>query len=228
MSRDLPIIFSGPMVRAILDGRKTMTRRVLKPQPPAIVTRLIGPETYHPVAVDRRGDEVPGKPIFGVYDEDGGFGTRVAFQPGQRLWVREAHALDGEAVWYREGHAEAQSKGPRVDVRWRPSIHMPRWACRITIEVGQVRVRRLQDISRDDAMAEGIVQTWGDFMGDPPDWAVASINDHGDASGSHIYDNRTSVQNFRRLWEHINGPGSWEANPWVVALTFRRVGQERA
>lgn len=103
---------------------------------------------------------------------------------------------------------------------WTPSIYMPRWASRLTLIVTDVRVQRLQDIGRDDAMAEGIVQTWGDFMGDPPEWAVASINRHGDASGSHIYDNRTSVENYRELWNHINGTGSWDANPWVVAYTF--------
>jgi hypothetical protein len=205
-----PILFSGPMVRAILDGRKTQTRRVLKPQPPAGVSRLIGPEVYCPVAVDRHGDEYEGKPIFGVYDEDGEFGTAIRFQPGDRLWVREAHAMIGPAICYRAEHEEASSGGPRVDVAWRPSIHMPRWASRITLEVTGVKVERLQDISEADARAEGCSGCLGPNPDFPDEW------------------DPSPQEEFRDLWNSINGPGSWDADPWVVAIAFRVLSREQA
>jgi len=238
-----PIIFSAPMVRALLEGRKTQTRRVLS-------TR----NTY------RDGAPWGGQPKWGTHDWNDAFVDpgpspagnpgpylKVAYPegetrhriyplyaPGDRLWVREAWGINhyeymraipkerpkdlpDDHLSYRATECDSEIL---AELRYRPSIHMPRWASRITLAVTEVRVQRLQDISRDDAMAEGIVQTWGDFMGDPPEWAVASINRHGDASGSHIYDNRTSVENFRELWSHINGPGSWDANPWVAAISF--------
>lgn len=224
MSRDLPILFSGSMVRAILreieqpGTGKTQTRRVLKPLPRRTIffdQATAGQEQFQ----------------------------EPRYSAGDRLYVREAHYLtdDGDyeqAVFAADTDAVAdhlatitrlESSHPTVDwsrhKRLRQSIHMPRWASRITLIVTSVRVQRLQKISREDAMAEGVVQTWGDFMGEPPMWAVASINRHGDASGSHIYDNRTSVENFRELWNHINadrGHG-WDANPWVAAYTFQPI-----
>lgn len=138
--------------------------------------------------------------------------SRAPISVGDRLWIREtlransndqgarwlSYATDGKDVWPLTEWTKARDSIP--------SIHMPRWASRITLIVTDVRVQRLQEISREDAMAEGVVQTWGDFMGEPPEWAVASINRHGDASGSHLYDNRTSVENFREMWDHINVP----------------------
>ena len=224
-----PIIFSAPMVRALLEGRKTQTRRILKLQPEAADCIEAHPDHANEFSPWRGGERL--------------HSIVVPFAKGDRLWVREncrGEELDSglDGVRYKADdvfvpientqragidwlalHTYRGHRGSCVGP-WVPSIHMPRWASRITLAVTEVRVQRLQDISRDDAMAEGIVQTWGDFMGDPPEWAVASINRHGDASGSHIYDNRTSVANFRELWSHINGPGSWDANPWVAAISF--------
>lgn len=202
-----PILFSGPMVRALLDGRKTQTRRIVKGLT---------------IAADR------------VHPNDGGsLGARVftdgeAVQqvrcpygvPGDTLWGRETHAIynthgqhradglrwgpwgglptmisdDGTKIaYFREGFDRCDPG------RWRPSIHMPRWASRLTLAITEVRVERLQDISEADAEAEGVqipalVPILGAF------WS--------------------SRDGYARLWESINGKGSWAANPWVWAVTF--------
>ena len=178
-----PIIFSTPMVQALLAGRKTQTRRLLKPQP-----HLISSPT--------------GESYIGV----DGKGHHIRFAPDDLLWVREAFAFvpptayrastgvesrwnpndDYEAAVYRAGW-ERSKPG-----RWKSSIHMPRWASRLTLLVTEVRVQRLQGISEEDAIAEGMLPQWG------PTAAFA----------------------FRRTWESLHGPGSWEANPWVAAISF--------
>jgi hypothetical protein len=173
------ILFSGPMVRAILEGRKTMTRRVVKPQP-----------------VDIHGSAFM-KTIKCPYGK-----------PGDRIWVRETFRREdlGEKVWYRADWNEKDAKELFIDQSggWKPSIFMPRWASRITLEITNVRVERLQGISQDDAKVEGA---------DGIDWG------HGrDYGGPPDY-----IGGFKRLWESINGPGSWTANPWVWVVEFRRV-----
>lgn len=173
--KECPIIFSGPMVRAILDGRKTQTRRIIKPQP---------------VSADDKIDAL------------------FKFWIADVLWVREAHAFmprnayalpkiasptDADmAAYYREGFDRSGK------IIWRPSIHMPRWASRITLKVTGVNVERLQDISRGDAMDEGCPHPNMQDGPNPRDW-------------------------FSTLWGSIHGPGSWESNPWVCAITFERV-----
>ncbi|MCA3371639.1 MAG: hypothetical protein INF89_19310 [Roseomonas sp.] len=175
-----PIPFKGEMVRAILDGRKTQTRRIMKvqPWPDALVTV----EHYHPTVIDRYGDMQPGKETFGAHWDDGEYGLKSPYgQPGDQLWVREAcwaeSTFDGDGVRYPADHvwriientqeaSEAWCKlaryggdaaldnqtntGMRV-----PPIHMPRWASRITLRITDIRVERLQDISDADAQAEG-------------------------------------------------------------------------
>jgi hypothetical protein len=98
--------------------------------------------------------------------------------------------------------------------QWKPSIHMPRWASRITLEVVSVRVERLQDISEEDAMSESIES-----------WEERGVDDAQDyyrdyVTGGHVYNAKDS---FRSLWQSINGPGSWEANPWVWVVEFKRI-----
>jgi hypothetical protein len=201
---DRSILFSTEMVRAILDGRKTQTRRVMKVQPCS--DELVTVEHYHLTVIDRHGDMQPGKEIFGAHWNDGEQGLRCPYgAPGDTLWVREAHAISANPdlkPWYRLDHEEARSLGPRVDVKWRPSIHMPRWASRITLRITDVRVERLQDVTEDDARAEGC---------DPvvhPDGAV---------------DCGTRKTTFAKLWNKINGPGAWGDNPWVWVISFERV-----
>jgi hypothetical protein len=207
-----PILFNAPMVRAILAGTKTQTRRVVKAAPEGWAP--IGPEVFSPTVVDRHGDEQPGPDAYGAGNEDGSEWIRCPYgQPEDRLWVRETWARDDEdgALMYRadlgrDMNADAWEQGriegvPRC--RWRPSIHMPRWASRIALEITGVRVERLQDISDADAKAEGCPGGHG------------AIKGYGYSA--------TSVEHYRTLWEQINGPGSWDANPWVWVVGFRRV-----
>lgn len=197
--RERPILFSGPMVRVILAGAKTQTRRALAPDlfisSGGAVVRMasVGPATT------------------GIQEAHCPYWRR----PGDALWVRETWARDDEdgCMMYRadlgrDASADAWEQGriegvPRY--RWRPSIHMPRWASRITLEVTSVRVERLQDISEADALAEGIVETRGGF-GLP------------DGSHYHAADPRIS---YWSLWDAINGAGSSERDPWVWAVAFR-------
>jgi hypothetical protein len=168
-----PIIFSGPMVRSILDGRKTQTRRVVKYKANAEEG-----STVHP-------HECPFGPV------------------GTRLWVRETWRLPAGAPI---GWVDYKADDDRVGFKWRPSIFMPRWASRITLEVMGVKVERLQDISEADTMAEGV---------DLSNELYPNIN----AS----YKARIK---FMTLWNSINGkkPGrAWVDNPFVWAITFRRL-----
>lgn len=231
MSTDIkerPILFSAPMVRAILDGRKTMARGVVRPQPDDI--KPLGPP--HALMVPYRiGKEVPDMPGVRVHEP-----IRCPFgKPGDRLWVRETWALigndDGHPVDSNGtlcGEKDAQriyradatpapyglESLPNLvgdfDGRWTPSIHMPRWASRLTLEVTDVRVERLQDISEADAIAEGI-----------------EVREDLYRYRNYLLDGRwciSPVDSFRSLWNSINGPGSWEANPWVWVVAFKRQG----
>lgn len=193
---DRPIVFSAPMIRALLDGRKTQTRRVLKPQPYEFDGRWW--------VVDRHSGDCH----LDMWAR-GDVGCRPYF-PGDRLWVRETFAFDddGHEEWplYRADGATLPTLHPnRKPARWRPSIHMPRWASRLTLIVTGVRVQRVQDISEEDAVAEGAERL--------------AMDDDGKF---YQHDAGTHRTGFAGLWEHLNGPRGfgWDANPWVVALTF--------
>lgn len=185
MIKERPILFNAPMVRAVLDGRKTQTRRICKQ------------------AEVEEGDELFSCP----------YG-----KPGDRLWVREAWGIANcwltydeptdppRCIAYRADHA-ARCFDPEYDVntddwgwdamKWKPSIHMPRWASRITLEITDVRVERLQEISRGDALAEGCPFANMSEGPDPRKW-------------------------YTDLWTEINGASSWDANPWVWVIEFKR------
>lgn len=239
--RERPIIFGAPMIRALLDGRKTQTRRVLKPQPDT--SSISAP--FHP---EPRGG---GRWVFMARADLPGYSFathdfRLRFEIGDRLWVREAHYLtddgDYERAVYAVDAAEvekhlayfaAQRGFPDALVkhhtRLRSPIHMPRWASRITLTVSDVRVERLQAISEEDAIAEGVELPGAER--DDHDWSICpkcgGTGLHG-ALGDHLgymevdcYECDTARKRFRHLWEHINGPGSWQADPWISAITFR-------
>ena len=210
--KERPILFSGPMVRALLTGTKTQTRRIAKP-------------VRHPDLgnVYTAGALVLEHEPQHVIDRACPYG-----QPGDRLWVRETWnwfdpetipasrvgnrapftGCQGErAIFWSAAYAadgNIPSPGYGKGNYWRPSIHMPRWASRITLEVTGVHLERLQDISVADALAEG-VNVHPYHHGKPP---------------TSIY---SPVQAYRDLWEQINGAGSWEANPWVWAVEFKRL-----
>jgi hypothetical protein len=201
-TREKPILFSSPMVKAILDGRKTQTRRIMKPQPEHFeqyphwrwTTPQLRKDGLGPFAIDS-GDR-PG--IFGKY------------VPGETLWVRETwgprteQGKPVESRHYVKYRADFIDDSPPADGmdwhtyedKWRPSIFMPRWASRITLELTDVHVERVQDITGDDCLLEGIKP-----QGIGSDMAMVAA--------------------FRELWESINGKGSWESNPWVWVVSFR-------
>ncbi|CAB4140336.1 hypothetical protein UFOVP669_26 [uncultured Caudovirales phage] len=231
--RERPILFSGPMVRALLDGSKTQTRRVVK------LPRLNPLGTWEPTRFGgpgggrlASGAEIPEHAA--IWHTRTGETIACPYgQPGDRLWVREAFAFtdahepayEGSieyradnkswAVSQRELHDVPHNCDPRpFDGPWKPSIHMPRWASRITLEVTAVRVERLQDISEADAIAEGIERV-EDFFGCPC-WKC-----YGEESDVVAPDD--PIGSYRSLWEQLNGPGSWDANPWAWVVEFRRI-----
>ena len=187
---DRPIIFSAPMVRALLEGRKTQTRRVLKP--PYGMLEYLPDRTWRPIC--------------------------TKFFKCDRLYVREAHALVPASA-YRMSEGVQQVIDPtdrdraciyaegweRSKPRWRPSIHMPRWASRLTLIVTDVRVQMLQEISAADSIAEGVQCATCEAM------SASACNGRGCFA---------SVAAFQDLWNSLHGPDAWDANPWVVALTF--------
>lgn len=213
---DRPILFNDAMVRAILNGTKTQTRRIVKPPFAADAVPVEMPAT-DPVG----GWVVPGHS--GVWWCEAAANAddvrRCPYgKPGDRLWVRETWARDDEdgCLMYRadigsDVNADAWQQGRREGVqryRWRPSIHMARWASRITLEVTGVRVERLQQISEADAIAEGVT----------PNWAPGCSGRLMEAVGGFSF--RPAASAYAALWESINGPGSWDANPWVWVVQF--------
>ena len=200
-----PILFSAPMVRAILAGAKTQTRRVVKPQPADDIAPHAFPNReYQGWMSSLRHEHGHQTAHFCPYG-----------QPGDRLWVREAFA--GSIAYERNGYPPKEwgnkiwyiADGEPRSGQWtlpRPSIHMPRALSRITLEVTGVRVERLQDISEADAQAEGA----------PSADLVSGRECIFPHQGTYRW-------GFRLLWESINGPGSWDANPWMWCVEFRRV-----
>ena len=221
--KEKPMLFIGPMVRATLEDRKNQTRRVMKNQPP------------FPWKTEIHGDS--------LFVLDGGWKKfcKVPHPAGSRIWVKETWATAssdaGPCVCYRADcgriyvdehfgfqkvYHDSSSKHlwanwardleSGVEGKWRPSIFMPRWASRINLEVTEVRVERLQEITRKDAEAEGVCT---DDYFDRLEHAESCA-----PPGSILPSPRSEYQ---RLWNQINGPGSWDQNPWVWVYTFRRV-----
>lgn len=204
--KDRPILFSAPMVRALLAGNKTQTRRTLKLRPGFDLEQRDDGQWWPWAEHPERCDDVWMDCPYG--------------QPGDRLWVREAWRVIDVAdcfapreitaahrIWFE---ADGQHKPPAG--RYRPGMFMPRWASRITLEVSGVRVERLQDISEADAQAEGTTP-----IPDPWDHVRLACADIG-CSGPQPH-----RLGFRELWRDINGPDSWDPNPWVWVVEFKRV-----
>jgi hypothetical protein len=233
--KEHPILFSDPMVRAILDGSKTQTRRVVKPQP----------------YIDEQGNFCWNGYCFGQ-DRNGPLVQAIASpvpssktkrvrcpygQPGDQLWVREAWrtyaSLDdvrpsaivpGAGIQYEAGGSNVHGAHSLHGMgKLRPSMFMPRWASRIQLEITGIRVERLLDIREDDAMAEGIRR----FDDIPVGPMTASLRiaqpDRFSAFEPENTDQclGTARNAFCNLWESINGPGSCDANPWVWVVEFK-------
>lgn len=225
---DRPILFSAPMVRALLDRRKTQTRRILKapvPQAPAL-------DNVHPAHVAKHAvpyldaycsanrtrlnpRDMSSKWCWWTRDDRQCLPVfDVRYTPGDRLWVKESWRTEARhdrikpielardaLISFDADYDEEPNDGCRG--RNRVSIHMPRWASRLTLTVTGVRVQRLQEISLNDAWAEGCeIRQF---------WLFGANQEERNNIGRNVY---------RSLWEDINGAGSWSANPWIVAITF--------
>jgi hypothetical protein len=220
------ILFSAPMVRAILTGEKTQTRRALKPQPPEDDMPLAC-EMFTPSVIRANGEmDAADVDVFGTYGEEWSLKCPYG-APGDRLWVRETWAPqsidargDHDDDWKRAAE-DARTHKPwssiiyradgwndvvRPHEQWHPSILMPRWASRITLEVVSVRVERVQDISDADIAAEGVT---------PQALLALGLTPITAASPPHL--------RWKYGWMAINGVESWDANPWVWVIEFRRV-----
>lgn len=248
--KERAILFSGPMVRAILEGRKTQTRRVMKHQPPSAAYQLA---TCISTTGDRKNKGKQhwiklSESAYSVSDSTHPYFSCPFGKRGDRLWVRETFQefFDDEIPAGRtravRGHMGIPGHPNRIsyvayradgeipesaeygEALWRPSIFMPRWASRITLEVTAVRVERLQNISAEDAIAEGLKDLTKDGQrvkyGIPDSDGLPGNDD----TGWHWADWRISlIDAYQHLWESINGPGSWAANPWVWVVEFKRV-----
>jgi hypothetical protein len=234
--QERPILFSAPMVRAILEGRKTQTRRIMKAPPIAVKPHASDVNLYmdngQPITewywfdlktsalleiIRPRRREKPTKAklqraeqFLSAHHPAGGWWAidEVAAmcpygQPGDRLWVRETWKPHPDPVNNSPIIYKATDGGCWPDLPWRPSIHMPRWASRITLEIADIRVERLHDISVADCIAEGAAGGHGAI----PGYAYAT----------------TPLEHYRHIWGSINGPGSWAVNPWVWVLEFKMI-----
>lgn len=238
--KERPILFSAPMVRAILNGSKTQTRRVLKPQPDWLQEvshcNYIGPFAY---PIGYLGQQC-GCPLFIDGRKDRHYGIRNHYGDlGDRLWVKETwtgtHYLEGNDVHlvYSADGAERCIASPDGYVlpkaaakvgKWVTPLFMPRWASRITLEITDLRVQRLQEISEEDALAEGC----SPHLVTEQDIADMQISD----SAPHIKElarilgpgQFTAKHQFSNLWDKINASKfPWKSNLWVWAISFKRV-----
>lgn len=227
-SKERQVLFTAPMVRAILGGQKTVTRRVIKPQPTLETEEWV---------LDAGGTEKwlgsGPSPATGGTRQTWGWATCPHGKPGDQLWVREAWVADaqvnevaprdlsqGEPILYPADGAMRQTGCSLIAPgKTRPSIHMPRWVCRLLLEITDVRVERLQDGDGETAfesryLAEGINQIH-----------------HGDGAFAYHALNKEPLPGnwchpedaFKELWNSINGVGAWESNPWVWVVEFKRV-----
>lgn len=212
--RERPIPFSAPMVRAILAGTKTQTRRAVKPAPQMVTDRSIRPWEGDQAALlqlllqskrgcpyGEPGDQLWVREAFrftDVFDADSPcrVGERCVNAGYRKPWAPLHFEADGQrANWQHTG--TPPHDGPPQPGKLRPSMFMPRWASRILLEIISVKVERLQEISDEDSLAEGIYPTSAGLYPGSPRAA------------------------YQKLWEQINGPGSWAANPWVWVIEFK-------
>lgn len=216
--KERPILFSTPMVQAILAGSKTQTRRICKPANTESLSFVVSDNGH-----------------FG--DEEGDVSFTCPYgKPGERLWVRETWRVNSKAtdlacVVYRASENDswtnfhkyfpvALAKDQKaMPAGWKPSIFMPRWASRILLEITDIRVERLNDISEEDAKNEGLIKNslfgeWGGVVKHP------TVPDH-------FRWFRSPINAFKNLWESINGEESWDKTPWVWVVEFKVIeGQQ--
>jgi hypothetical protein len=209
------------MVKALLAGAKTQTRRILKPQPPPEcgIHYMLGNESWLPEK-----ERTPYRHHWEAWSGElyrnrpekalaGGFTVKMRWAPGDLLWVRETWGVSGTGVWTIADARAQIAPDQRIEYAadggeppWWPSIHMPREFSRVTLAVTDVGVRRLQDISEENAKAEGMV-----CDGHPNVWRPYGTN----------WPSATSAKAaLLQIWNHLHGSDAWSANPWVCAISF--------
>ncbi len=233
-----PILFSAPMVRALLEGRKTQTRRIITPNNLRIYTggldypgSFVKPDqatfeaAFNNARKFRRIEHTMSWVTDPVTHQIGAVMSqwtgRVAYSVGDRLWVREAWApltalthndpgtqALADGVFYKADNSTVEGEV----ARWHPSIHMPRKASRITLEIADVRIERLNDCSDADAIAEGILSSPYSESGWLNYWNPNGVFDR-------------PLHSYASLWDEINGEGEWDKNPWVAAYTFHVINR---
>lgn len=216
---DRPIIFSAPMVKAIIAGTKTQTRRIVKPQPFAMVVQDCDSGEWGQCWDERRAED--GEPLREVWKP-----MRCPYGVvGDRLWIRERwaapHGFDAfppgaiptdTTIIYAATAALGGDKGVGGLIARNP-MFMPRWASRLTLEITEVRVQRVGEISEEDAIAEGCSEKARETHPDDESLKI-ECGYFPPSSHAHAY---------RLLWDSIHGPDAWEKSPWTWALTFRRI-----
>lgn len=226
-----PILFSTPMVQALLEGRKTQTRRIIKPQP-YIDNRgnfcwknsCYGQDSLGSPHIQKIASPIPWSHTKKVGNPFG--------KPGDLLWVRENYYLSKQSNHLRPsedkfGHVMYKAGGgANVYGKLRPSIFMPRWASRITLKITDISVERLQDISEEDAKAEGLSKISKDGhlykYGIPDSDGLPGTDNTGWPWHDWEVDPRKA---YKKLWQSINGVGSWNTNPWVWVVEFEVIKQ---
>lgn len=190
--KERPILFSGPMVRAIMEGRKTMTRRIVKPQPRS---------TDGKVALDLWEDGIVRKLIYGI--------------SGDRLWVRETWSETPTGIVFKADFTDFEATPLQWGGKWHPSIFMPRIASRILLEITNIRSEPLQNITEEDAKKEGSECGYFDSEN-----KLVKVDEDTEILLGRCGSFR---QGFEWIWKGINGPDSWDQNPWVWVIEFKRI-----
>ena len=217
--KERPILMSAPMIRAILSGTKTQTRRISNPHQKGgrrYFNTDGSPRTDCIYPYGAHGDLLWVREAFRFPDSFNGdspktVGDRCLIAGYPKPWAPTHYEADG---WRDNWMNVGTSPGSVTAGKLRPGIHMPRWASRITLEIVSVRVERLQDISEEDAIAEGVYCESEDEISFNGPWYINAGDSQGYATAKSCYE---------ALWDSINGEGSWEKNPWVWVIEFRRI-----
>ncbi len=216
-----PILFSTPMVQALLDGSKTQTRRIVKQQP----------DSSQKVGISN-GDTIDGNTLLQlVYSNDDMSGIDFIFpkyKVGDVFWVRETFQItdflhpsdENYGYIYKASENGKDWQNNYENWKWKPSLFMPKTACRIFLKIKSIRVERLQEISEQDAISEGIIEILPQMYSQYREWKnyINPDNPHGYKS-----DYNNPINSFKSLWQSINGKDSWNVNPFVWVYEFEQI-----
>ena len=213
-----PILFNTDMVRAILEGRKTVTRRLVK---------------FKPRQNPQWTGYIPDGPV--LYGSNNIPASKSPYHPGDILYVRETWYKDPTRYMYKANYSDTEKffrDGKEVQIKWRPSIHMPKEAARLFLRVTDVRVERLQKMTIEDFQKEGIKREEAHARGCHCKWATETCREEP-CSNRDAYEYLCWQPQFRKLWDSTIDPlyldlYAWSANPWVWVISFERISKEAA